>query len=103
MKKKAWGGRFEKEMDKLAEEYSESVSFDTRLAKYDVQGSVAHAKMLAHTGIITPEDGEQIVAGLAMVRGLLVQMSTGEGKTLCAVPVASLLALAGRGRPAERH
>jgi argininosuccinate lyase len=64
MKKKAWGGRFEKEMDKLAEEYSESVSFDTRLAKYDVQGSVAHAKMLAHTGIITPEDGEQIVAGL---------------------------------------
>jgi argininosuccinate lyase len=64
MKKKAWSGRFEKEMDKLAEEYSESVSFDTRLAQYDVQGSVAHAKMLARTGVVTSGEAKQIVSGL---------------------------------------
>jgi argininosuccinate lyase len=64
MKKKAWSGRFEKEMDKLAEEYSESVSFDTTLAQYDIQGSVAHAKMLARTGVVTSGEAKQIVSGL---------------------------------------
>jgi len=64
MKKKAWSGRFEKDLDKLAEEYSESVSFDARLAPYDIQGSIAHVKMLAHTGVLKAGEAKQIVAGL---------------------------------------
>jgi argininosuccinate lyase len=64
MKKKAWSGRFEKELDKLAEEYSESVSFDARLAPYDIRGSIAHVKMLTHTGVLKAGEAKQIVAGL---------------------------------------
>jgi argininosuccinate lyase len=64
MKKKAWSGRFEKELDKLAEDYSESVSFDARLAPYDIRGSIAHVKMLAHTGVLKAGEAKRIVAGL---------------------------------------
>jgi len=62
--KKAWNGRFEKELDKLAEEYSESVSFDARLAPCDIRGSIAHVKMLAHTGVLKAGEVKRIVAGL---------------------------------------
>ncbi len=67
MKKKVWSGRFEKDLDKLAEEYSESVSFDARLAPYDIRGSIAHVKMLAHTGVLKVGEAKQIVAGLNAV------------------------------------
>jgi argininosuccinate lyase len=67
MKKKAWDGRFEKDLDKLAQEYSASVSFDARLAQYDIQGSIAHARMLAHVGILKSGEAKQIVAGLKAI------------------------------------
>lgn len=62
--KKAWGGRFTSGTSKAAEEFSESVSFDRRLYKEDIRGSVAHAKMLGATGIISRKDSAKIVKTL---------------------------------------
>ena len=60
--KKLWGGRFEGATDKLVEAFSESVSFDARLAPWDIRGSIAHARMLGAQGIIRPADAKKIVA-----------------------------------------
>lgn len=64
MKKKLWGGRFKKSQDPEFEEFSCSMYFDYRLAKYDVLGSIAHAKMLGKCGIIPKKDSAGIVRGL---------------------------------------
>ncbi|MBX9636371.1 MAG: argininosuccinate lyase, partial [Nitrosomonas sp.] len=50
--KKTWSGRFNEPVSALVERYTASVSFDQRLAEYDIQGSLAHAQMLAEQGII---------------------------------------------------
>lgn len=63
----SWGGRFSKGPSELMLKFSESVSFDNLLAEFDIQGSTAHAKMLAHVGIITKKECSQIVAGLAKI------------------------------------
>ncbi|MEJ5173304.1 MAG: argininosuccinate lyase [Hydrogenothermaceae bacterium] len=62
--KKLWGGRFSENTDEFVEEFTESVSFDKELAIYDIQGSIAHAKMLGKQGIIPQEDAQKIVEGL---------------------------------------
>ncbi|MDI6889988.1 MAG: argininosuccinate lyase [Thermodesulfovibrionales bacterium] len=62
--KKPWAGRFKRETSKIAEHFTESISFDNRLWRYDIKGSIAHAKMLGKQGIITKEDSEKIVNGL---------------------------------------
>jgi argininosuccinate lyase len=72
---KLWGGRFEAETDKLVEEYTSSIAFDQRLYKYDIQGSIAHVKMLAHCEILTPEERDQIIEGLEEI---LEEMEKGE-------------------------
>jgi len=59
-----WGGRFLKPLNKRAEKFLASLPFDRRLASYDIQGSIAHTRMLAHCGIITQEESENIVRGL---------------------------------------
>ena len=59
-----WGARFEQGPDDLMLRIGESVSFDQRLAKYDIQGSCAHARMLAHIGILTQSEANEICAGL---------------------------------------
>ncbi|GAB6136971.1 argininosuccinate lyase [Halanaerobaculum tunisiense] len=61
---KLWDGRFAAETDKLLEEFNASIGFDYKLAQYDIQGSIAHAKMLAKCGIITEEEKDTIIAGL---------------------------------------
>ena len=61
---KLWGGRFGKETDSLVNDFNASIQFDFRLYREDIQGSMAHAKMLADCGIISQEDQEQIAAGL---------------------------------------
>ncbi len=61
---KLWGGRFKESTNKLVEEFTESVSYDKRLAPYDVAGSIAHVKMLEKQGILTPEEADKIVKGL---------------------------------------
>ncbi len=62
--KKLWGGRFNQKTSKIVESFTESISFDYRLWKHDIQGSIAHAKMLAKQGIITTEDSSKIIKGL---------------------------------------
>ena len=53
---KLWGGRFQKETDNLVNELNASISFDQRLYKEDITGSMAHANMLGERGIISMED-----------------------------------------------
>lgn len=62
--KKGWSGRFTEKTSKIVEQYTESISFDSRLWKYDIEGSIAHAKMLARQGIIPKKDAGKIVRGL---------------------------------------
>ena len=62
--KKLWGGRFEQKTDKLVEALGESVSYDARLAPWDIRGSIAHARMLGEQGIIPKADVKKIIAGL---------------------------------------
>ena len=64
MAAKAWGGRFQKETDPRVEDFTESISFDARLANVDIRGSQAHAQMLAKVGLITDEECAQIVSHL---------------------------------------
>ena len=61
-------GRFHKAADKLAAEYTSSIPFDWRLYRYDIEGSVAHAKMLARHDIISVKEAEIIIKGLASTR-----------------------------------
>ncbi|KPK12265.1 MAG: argininosuccinate lyase [Acidithiobacillales bacterium SG8_45] len=63
-KKKPWGGRFEAPTDSFVESFTSSVGFDQRLYHYDIQGSIAHARMLAHVGVLTNDECKAIVAGL---------------------------------------
>ena len=55
-KGKLWGGRFSKDTDAFVERFTASVSFDKRLYQYDIDGSVAHAKMLAKVNVITDKE-----------------------------------------------
>ena len=69
MSDKAWGGRFEDELDALALRFSASVDVDKRLADQDIRGSIAHVRMLASRGVVTEADAEKIAAGLEAIRG----------------------------------
>jgi argininosuccinate lyase len=62
-----WGGRFSAGPAELMLQFSESVSFDRRLAPFDIAGSKAHSAMLAHTGLITAQERDAIHAGLDAV------------------------------------
>lgn len=64
MSKKLWGSRFPKKTTALADKFTSSISFDKRLAKYDILGSIAHAKMLGKQRIIPLRDASLIVKGL---------------------------------------
>ena len=63
-----WGGRFTETPDESMVRFGESVSFDARLLPYDIQGSKAHAAMLAHVGLITSEEFQAIQKGLDDVK-----------------------------------
>ncbi len=64
---KQWGGRFEGTTDSLVEKLGESVSFDRRLAPWDIRASIAHARMLGAQGIISKADSKKIIAGLSVI------------------------------------
>lgn len=64
---KLWSGRFTKESDRLTEDFNASISFDQRLYRQDIKGSIAHADMLARQGIITQDDRNLIVQGLSEI------------------------------------
>ena len=69
-----WSGRFSEATDSLVSRFSESISYDRRLYPFDIQGSQAHARMLARQNIISPADAEAIVAGLD---GILADIEAG--------------------------
>ena len=72
---KLWGGRFTKETSGLMEDFHSSISFDCRMYKEDIAGSIAHAKMLGKQGIISEEDSLRIVEGL---EGILKDIEAGK-------------------------
>jgi len=61
---KLWGGRFTKEENQLVHNFNESLSFDQKFYRQDIQGSIAHVTMLAKQGIVSQEDKEAILGGL---------------------------------------
>ncbi|MDT9523798.1 argininosuccinate lyase [Streptococcus mutans] len=61
---KLWGGRFEASLAQWVEEFGASISFDQKLAEFDLKGSIAHVTMLGEKGIISQEDAATIKAGL---------------------------------------
>ena len=67
--KKPWGGRFTEPTNELVEAFTESISFDARLYAQDIQGSIAHSKMLAKIGVISSAEATQIEQGLITIRG----------------------------------
>ena len=70
-----WAGRFSKALDKKADDFNSSISFDCRMYKQDITGSVAHASMLAKQGIISTSDCELIIEGLG---GILADIESGK-------------------------
>jgi len=69
-----WGGRFTKDTDRMVYEFNASINFDKKLYKQDIQGSMAHVKMLAKQNILTEEDKEVILNGL---QGILEDVENG--------------------------
>ena len=64
---KLWGGRFSEPTDAFVEAFTASISFDQRLYRHDIEGSMAHAKMLNKVGVLTDEECQSILDGLAQV------------------------------------
>ena len=73
-KLKNWSGRFNEPVAELVKKYTASINFDKRLAEFDIQGSLAHAKMLGAQGIISAADVKQIEQGLTEI---LAEISSG--------------------------
>ncbi len=65
---KLWSGRFSEATDAFVERFTASIQFDQRLYQHDINGSIAHAKMLAKVGILTPQECQQILEGLESIR-----------------------------------
>ena len=71
---KLWGGRFTKETNQLVHNFNASISFDQKFYHQDIEGSMAHVKMLAKQGIISAEDRDAILEGLA---GIMADIESG--------------------------
>ncbi len=65
---KLWGGRFTKETNQLVHNFNASISFDQKFYHQDIEGSIAHVKMLAKQGLLTEVDKDKIVKGLMEIR-----------------------------------
>lgn len=71
---KLWGGRFTKEENQLVHNFNESLSFDRRFYRQDIEGSIAHVTMLEKQGVVSREDRDAIIGGL---RGILADIESG--------------------------
>ena len=69
-----WKGRFKKELSKTTNDFNSSISFDSRMYKEDIEGSIAHATMLGRCGIIKEEEADDIIKGL---KGILADIENG--------------------------
>ena len=65
---KLWTGRFSKEIDQKTNDFNSSISFDSRMAQEDIEGSIAHATMLGQCGILDPAEAEKICQELGRIR-----------------------------------
>ncbi len=65
---KPWGGRFTQATDQFVEEFTASIQFDQRLAPYDIQGSIAHARMLNKIGVLSDAECKSIITGLEQIQ-----------------------------------
>lgn len=74
---KLWTGRFKKEISKTTNDFNSSISFDSRMYREDIEGSIAHAEMLGQCGIITKEESKDIQQGL---KGILEDIENGDLK-----------------------
>ncbi len=72
---KPWAGRFTEPTDAFVEAFGASVGFDRRLYRHDIQGSIAHARMLAHVGVLSLDECDTIVDGL---QGIQLDIERGE-------------------------
>lgn len=72
---KLWAGRFAKALDETADDFNSSISFDSKLYRQDITGSMAHAAMLGARNIISGEDAEKIIAAL---QGILEDLDAGK-------------------------
>ena len=72
---KLWGGRFTKEENQLVHNFNESLSFDRKFYRQDIEGSIAHVTMLGKQGIVSKKDQEAIVNGL---KGILADLESGK-------------------------
>lgn len=64
---KLWGGRFDKEPDAFIHAFTSSLVFDQRMVEQDIRGSIAHCRMLGHTGIVPRDEAAQIESGLRQI------------------------------------
>lgn len=75
MNQKTWSGRFQEPVSELVKQYTGSIDFDQRMARYDIQGSLAHAQMLTEVGVLSSEDLAAIRQGMAEI---LQEIETGQ-------------------------
>ena len=66
--KKLWEGRFNKETNKLLEKFNASITFDNRMYEEDINGSIAHSRMLVKQGIINKDEQNKIESGLLDIK-----------------------------------
>ena len=71
---KLWAGRFSKEIDKKTNDFNSSISFDSRMYREDIEGSMAHAEMIGECGIIEKSESQAIIEGL---KGILADIDNG--------------------------
>ena len=72
---KMWAGRAEKETAQIADDFNSSIRFDCRMYRQDITGSMAHAAMLSHCGILTEQEAQTLVLGLA---GIMADLDEGK-------------------------
>ena len=72
---KLWAGRAEKETAQIADDFNSSLHFDCRMYRQDITGSMAHAAMLAHSGILTEQESQTLISGLA---GIMADLDEGK-------------------------
>jgi len=68
MSEKPWGGRFSENTDRIVESFTSSINIDKKLYPYDIEGSIAHCKMLAEVSIITEEEASSLIQGLGAIK-----------------------------------
>ena len=68
MSEKPWSGRFAERTEKIVEDFTSSIDVDKRLYSYDIEGSIAHCRMLAKVGIISEDEASSIIEGLNVIK-----------------------------------